>query len=802
MPAKPHQMSDSQEKSDDLIAELAKLMASNAQGSEAGPKPSVIKLPPLNEATIQTNPVRIPGMDAPRPAAEAPRPAPAPMASAGPAVRIPGMDRPAGISDPGPGTPPARPAVQFDFGKPPVVAAPVIASEPLANWQAHETPKAVAPAPEPVHEEPVRDEPAPPPVMPRSATVTRFEPKVAAEAAAPAPVPTPAAPPAAQASASDGFNFDFGFGTGGGEPKQPPAPANDPIADLITAELDASDAAPEHPHQGAAPQKIQPVSFNPQPVARPVAPAPQRPVAAATVQIKPVSVNPRPSEGERFSTAPVFARPQSAPAPAPAPAPLAAAPRAELDPMDEIESLIGEAVRVELEAPPRPAPAPQPAPVVPPLNTGFAPRRAQLKDNEPQMQSAEAAILAAAAASGSDVDRVDAPMVDDRPYKRMKVKPPKTSFISSGARQYVGIAVAGTLLLAAGFGLYWVLGMNRDDPTTAPVLTADATPAKVEPLIAPTVTAEPSGSVVFDEINGVAAAGDSETLVSRDETAGASVTEVARAVTPAEEDSTEGGLANRKVRTVTVRPDGTIVSGDEAVAGTEALPVERPNVPEIPGGEMAPSDLLTAAVAETEAAIGADTTASTGAGSNDTIAALVSETGDATTTELDAAAPVEVAEVPAVETTPPVFDASVVAPMPMPRPADRSGLVGGSSRVAAIEPEPEIEPQVLGANEPASTPLVAIAEPAAATPQVSSRGGAYVQLSSQRSEDEAAQSMRAVQSRMGGTLNGASLEIRRVDLGAKGVWYRVVLPRTSFQDATQTCAAIKSNGGDCVAING
>ena len=41
-----------------------------------------------------------------------------------------------------------------------------------------------------------------------------------------------------------------------------------------------------------------------------------------------------------------------------------------------------------------------------------------------------------------------------------------------------------------------------------------------------------------------------------------------------------------------------------------------------------------------------------------------------------------------------------------------------------------------------------------------------------------------------------------VDLGAKGIWYRVVMPTSSFQDATQTCARIKANGGDCVAING
>jgi hypothetical protein len=77
-----------------------------------------------------------------------------------------------------------------------------------------------------------------------------------------------------------------------------------------------------------------------------------------------------------------------------------------------------------------------------------------------------------------------------------------------------------------------------------------------------------------------------------------------------------------------------------------------------------------------------------------------------------------------------------------------------------------------------------------------------VQLSSQKSEGDARASLKSTQNRMAGSLNGATLEIRRVDLGAKGVWYRVVLPTRSFQDATQTCAAIKSNGGDCVAING
>jgi len=75
MPAGPQQMSDSQEKSDDLIAELAKLMASNASGSDSAPKPTVIKLPPLNEATVQATPVRIPGMEPAKPAEPALSPA-------------------------------------------------------------------------------------------------------------------------------------------------------------------------------------------------------------------------------------------------------------------------------------------------------------------------------------------------------------------------------------------------------------------------------------------------------------------------------------------------------------------------------------------------------------------------------------------------------------------------------------------------------------------------------------------------------------------------------------------------------
>lgn len=810
----PQQMSDSQEKSDDLIAELAKLMASNAQGGESEAKPA-LKMQPLSEATVASpGPIRIPGMNVPPPAAA---PA-APAAEARPAVspiRIPGMTPPVAAAPAAQPESKPAPGSQFDFGKPPGVA-PVIAPEPMANWQSKPVLQpAPQPQPQPVEaDEPVLSVPlksapaASTAEVPRPTSalrpaaelqpstgfkpvpMSRIEPSVAVSMPV-ALAPTPMAAKPSNAPAGDGFDFDFGFGNESPAKGEDDRPAHDPIADLITAELDAADAdeaeTPVAEAPKPAPAPVQPAPIQPPPVrsfanpnqapvlvARPTgsrpAPTPApRPAPSAAPQTQRAS-------GDRFAVAPVFGLGSRAAAAAPAPAQ-----RSEPDPMDEIESLIGEAVRVELSSPERAPtvtlapPPPQQTPVVPPLNTAFAPRRTELKDREPPMHSAEAAILAAAAATGAQVDHLDGE--DRRPVKRMKVKPPKSRGMSGGARQYIGMAVAGTLLLAAGLGLYWVLGMGRSDPSSAPVLTAEASgAAKVPaPVVASTDVATPAATGLFDQMDGKVTPEPSETLVSRDETEGAAPTEVARVV-GAEPEDTEGGLANRKVRTVTVRPDGTIVPGDEAVAGNEVLPVERPNVPEIPGASAEPSELL-ASVENQTPAVEPDAIA----------AAIAGETP--VTAEVDPNAVTALVASTAAATTPATVDPTIVAPMPMPRPGDRTTMVGGSNRAVELTPAIEAVAPTQVASSPAPTAS-------------SGSGGAYVQLSSQRSEGEAQASMRSLQSRLGGSLSGATLEIRRVELGQKGTWYRVVLPTSSFQQATETCATIKSNGGDCIPNNG
>src|SRR4051812_47280259 len=124
-PARPQQMSDPADKSDDLIAELAKLMATPPAGGRPGPQ--AVQPPPMPTMNGNTAPqpapaggIRIPGMDAPvaRPAMQPmpqasanPTPAPqveAPRAPVTGSIRIPGMDQPAPVST-------SVPVGKFDF---------------------------------------------------------------------------------------------------------------------------------------------------------------------------------------------------------------------------------------------------------------------------------------------------------------------------------------------------------------------------------------------------------------------------------------------------------------------------------------------------------------------------------------------------------------------------------------------------------------------------------------------------------------------------------------------------------------
>ena len=747
MTAKPQPMAGQSDAADDLIAELAKLMAQDANGDRSA------------EVITPTFSVRIPGVD------NAPAPGPVP---------------------------------RFDFDRTIALAA--------------EQPKAAA------------------------------------------PVSAPVSAKAEEPEAPEPFHFDFDLGQPRREPAAPaetlaepvePAMAaestvdHDSIADLIAAELSAEPATASDPVVEPLPTPA------PAPAPR-VAPQPGTgwtPTAVAAnlgtqepaprPALRALNLQPAPKvEPDRFKVPPVFGlgtRPATSDhtetpvAATPTPALRQAAPSVDMnpappaqdtgfgrDPIDEIEDLIGRAMRVEFDKPVAPAapaaderPAPSPAlrtlaTPVPPIVPAAASRPATAPETASRVVSgADEAILAAAQATGVEIGWVEAPEVNQvESTEPAPLQRPRRSL--GMTRAIAGPLVAVTLLLAAGFGLYWVLGLGRDSGP-APLLTADATPIKETPVVQPDAAAAQQ-SVVFNEIDGVVP-GAEEQLVSRDQ---ADVNEVTQV--PPAADLSEEGLANRKVRTVTVRPDGTIVSGEDSVAGSAILPVDRPVVPEVPGAEAPSAELL--ASAEPEAVTPAATaTAATAAPAAETSAPVVPGStvpavdvagnplpGKSAPVPLQRPAGLIQSAAPTVTATSPVnavIDTSAATGNLLPPPPTTSTL-GAESAAPAAAPEP-----IAAATEAAAAVAIPGAVEVEALPN---SAPAYAQLASLRSEQEAREAAQRLVTRFGPLFGGANMEVQRVDLGARGIYYRVRVPAESAQAASSICTNVIAAGGDCVLM--
>ncbi len=676
-------MASQTEAPDDLIAELARLMAdetkaqplTGAQGAQA----PTLRIPgdavpaaPLRPATVAATPA------APVTPVETPRP-----------VRIPGVE-PVGATQP--------PPFRFDFdanvGQKPATGPTSSVADRVAPVQR-----------EPVFAAPVS--PVPP----------RREPEIAA-------------PPQDEPAALDG----------------------DSLADLIAAEL-ASELAPEVPAM-AAEVEVEPVA----PVVAP-APAPQR-------------------EPDNFGVAPIFGVGTTTHVEVETPAPEAVQDAIEEavveeiepskdpnDPLAQIERLVGPAVHLGQVAG---ATRSRATPTLPEEPAVTEP--ASAKPPKPKFDSVDEAILAAAAATGARVEWVNedtrpaAPAAADRRERRAAARPP-----FGFSRSVAGPVVAVVLLLVAGGALYWLLGQGGAPAGPAPLIAADAAVVKETP---PPVDTAPEQSVVFNEISGVDT-GAQEQIVSRDQTDLETVNEVASAGNIAAggeggiTDPNQAGLVNRKVRTVTVRPDGTIVAGDDSVAGAAMLPVDRPNVPDVPGADFSTPDLIASTSAEAEAATAAAASAPAAAAP----AVPVVQAG-ADVAVIDAAGA-------------PVAGRSVT--IPRERPANFQQLA------AAALANPPAAPIA-----PAATPASAGAQAAVPTP--ASNAAAYVQLSSQRSEEAARTTAQQIVSRFGPIFGGASLEIQRVDLGERGIYYRVLAPADSRATAANICTNVQAAGGDCFVL--
>lgn len=774
---------EQQSSSDDLIAELARLMAEEAQGDRPAAQPPAPTAPtPAASATGQGqklpeggNVVRIPGA----------RPLSAPSAPAG-SVWGRAQDTPA------PANSDQRADTDHDAPEP-LVRDTSSTEETIKP----ETPKAGVTGSAQVDDD--------------TFFMALNTPAVVEDDLLVPHVPEPT-------DAPDLSEWDTRASRASAEPENADAPFDDPIATLI-AEQEREDAeraarAPRPkpidtavPAEHSAPVvKVRPTPvlrreghpFVPEKTSSAEAAPHQQTTSGSSVEDDVLSLlrtmsesrqgqsARNPAKGEdRFEASPLT---RSKPTPTPRSS----------DPLDEIESLIGDAVRLSRDD-------------RPPSSAATA-SAASLDD---AAYAAEAAIAAAAAETARPsrpthrseavatpaMAALDVGMTADAASTPQQVKPMNNRLI-------VGGAAAATILVAVGLGLFWMFGSGGEMSGAVPVLSSNTTDAK-ETVEQNTTTAEVSQPAMFNELDGKTDdTPTDEQIVSRDQSTDMA-TDVRQVATP---ETADESLANRKVRTVTVRPDGTIVSTEDSVAANEVLPVDRPNVPTLSGDTGTTEDfqVTTAPIATDTPVTDAATTETLAATGADPLAGLVS----------DAVA----------EATTPSGDVIADAPYPAERPADAAFVVasvpeatvarttantngntidliaGVANQVASQLPTTTVAaPQANTAAPPPSNTATATAPVATTTTTSAAPAGpdapAYVQLSSQRSEEAATATLASITQRYKGLFNGAEPIVRQVDLGDRGIYYRVLVPANSLNDAAGVCASVKSAGGDCFVRN-
>jgi hypothetical protein len=99
----------------------------------------------------------------------------------------------------------------------------------------------------------------------------------------------------------------------------------------------------------------------------------------------------------------------------------------------------------------------------------------------------------------------------------------------------------------------------------------------------------------------------------------------------------------------------------------------------------------------------------------------------------------------------------------------------------------------------AAPPRTASVTPQAPAATAIGGPGSYVQVSSQRSESEAQAAFRSLQAKFPEQLRGRQPYIHKVDLGAKGTYYRAMVgPFANAGEASQLCLSLKAAGGQCL----
>ncbi|MEP3275059.1 MAG: SPOR domain-containing protein [Stappiaceae bacterium] len=340
---------------------------------------------------------------------------------------------------------------------------------------------------------------------------------------------------------------------------------------------------------------------------------------------------------------------------------------------------------------------------------------------------------------------------------------------SSPRRGFFFASVIVLIMLLGGGGLYAYNMLDTGAVSGPPqIILADKSPMKIIPEGAGAAVQEANkNKLIYDRVGGSDEVAE-ERLIVPEETKIAELPNAGGTVDTAPTGSESRGLP-RRVRTVVVRPDGTIIN-DEApgVQETQTAALASPAttrgvaVPSTPLPEVTPED-----------------------GSGDITASIPNADGAAAESAASIIpTPPGSAEVPA-EAIP--AGSTYSGPLPKSKPSGVRLASNSAAQTAPAEP--------LNLTSDAQPQASAEAPPPAATEIP--RGAYLVQVASQRSQEAAQSTYYSLKRRFPQILGDVNPVIQVADLGERGVYYRVRIPMGDQQAANTLCSNLKSAGGDC-----
>lgn len=335
-------------------------------------------------------------------------------------------------------------------------------------------------------------------------------------------------------------------------------------------------------------------------------------------------------------------------------------------------------------------------------------------------------------------------------------------------------AVIGAVAIAGGLGAF-ALSLGGDSGSDAPVIVkADNAPIKVKPENPGGTVVPNQDNKVYDAVNGIQPASPEQKklVTNNEEPVDVTAAEpqsrvvdlspdtvdeaVAAAPAPKSEDRIEqtaqkadetvnpaaAVVAPRKVRTMIVKADGSLVPREDTEPAAQQIAATEPTDP-------APQHVI-------DPSTQADTQHQTGA-----VPSAAAKAADGA--DNAQAAPKARAQ---SATTP------AMAPVAPSRPAEQPLDIVG-----------EVKPDKVASINP-STPAAAA-------------GSWSMQIASQPSVESAKSTYQDLARRYGSVLEGHAVNIVKADIAGKGTFYRVRVPAQSRNDAINLCTSYKAAGGNC-----